>query len=87
MKRPSVLAATTGNGRPVADADLDPPNAGSDKLVDAVVAWGDLDNVVARIKEHLAAGADHVCVQVLTSEPDPAAVSAGLKQLAAVDWA
>jgi len=38
---------------------------GSDRLVDAVVAWGDVDAVAARIQKHLAAGADHVCLQVL----------------------
>ena len=38
---------------------------GSDRLVDAVVAWGDLDAVASRIEEHLDAGADHVGIQVL----------------------
>ena len=37
----------------------------SDELVDAIVAWGSLDTIAARVKAHLAAGADHVCVQVL----------------------
>lgn len=46
------------------DADLTPPG-GSDALVDALVAWGDVDRIVARIREHLAAGADHVPVQVV----------------------
>ena len=40
---------------------------GSDALVDAVVAWGDERAIVARIEEHLAAGADHVCLQPVTS--------------------
>jgi probable F420-dependent oxidoreductase len=40
---------------------------GSDRLVDAVVAYGTVDAIAARLKEHLAAGADHVPVQVLTS--------------------
>lgn len=38
----------------------------SDRLVDAIVGWGTTDQVVARIKEHFDAGANHVCVQVLT---------------------
>lgn len=38
----------------------------NDRLVDAIVGWGSLDQVVARIKEHFDAGANHVCVQVLT---------------------
>ena len=47
------------------DDDLAGP---SDKLVDAIVAWGSLDDIVARIRAHHAAGADHVCVQVLPVE-------------------
>jgi probable F420-dependent oxidoreductase len=42
-------------------------HGGSDRLVDGLVAWGDADAVRKRIAEHHAAGADHVCVQVLTS--------------------
>lgn len=38
---------------------------GSDRLVDALVAWGDDDALAARIRAHLDAGADHVVVQVL----------------------
>lgn len=35
----------------------------SDAIVDAVVAIGDVDAIVKRVKDHLDAGADHVCVQ------------------------
>jgi probable F420-dependent oxidoreductase len=49
--------------------DEDVAKPGSDRLVDAVVAYGRTDAIAARLKEHLAAGADHVPVQVLTS-PD-----------------
>ncbi len=49
--------------------DEDVAKPGSDRLVDAVVAYGTSDAIAARLKEHLAAGADHVPVQVLTS-PD-----------------
>jgi probable F420-dependent oxidoreductase len=45
------------------EADL--ADGGSDRLVDALVAWGDEEAVVARVEEHLAAGADHVAVQAL----------------------
>jgi probable F420-dependent oxidoreductase len=38
----------------------------SDRLVDAVIAWGDEDAILRRADEHLAAGADHVAIQVLT---------------------
>lgn len=42
---------------------------GSDRLVDAIVAWGDVEAVRARVRAHLDAGADHVSVQVLTEDP------------------
>jgi probable F420-dependent oxidoreductase len=35
---------------------------GSDRLVDAVVAWGSEDALRARLAAHRAAGADHVCI-------------------------
>ena len=41
----------------------------SDRLVDAIVPCGSIDVIVARIREHLDAGADHVCLQVLTGTP------------------
>ena len=41
----------------------------SDRVIDAIVAWGDEDAIVRRIREHEAAGADHVAIQVLTSTP------------------
>ena len=49
--------------------DEDVAKPGSDRLVDAVVAYGTPDAIAARLKEHLTAGADHVAVQVL-SGPD-----------------
>ncbi|HNE37882.1 MAG TPA: LLM class F420-dependent oxidoreductase [Microthrixaceae bacterium] len=48
----------------------DVADGGSDRLVDAIVVLGDLDDVLGRIRSHLDAGADHVCVQVL--HPDMA---------------
>lgn len=47
--------------------DADFADGGSDRLVDAVVAWGDESAIVARIVEHLDAGADHVCLQPVTT--------------------
>lgn len=41
----------------------------SDGLIHAVVAHGDLDAVRTRVREHLDAGADHACIQVLTANP------------------
>ena len=46
---------------------------GSDKLVDAIVVWGDVEAIQRRVRGHLDTGADHVCVQVLAEDPgDPA---------------
>ncbi|MCF2527766.1 LLM class F420-dependent oxidoreductase [Yinghuangia soli] len=49
--------------------DEDLADGGSDRLVDAIVAWGDEETVAARVHEHLAAGADQVAVQVLHADP------------------
>jgi probable F420-dependent oxidoreductase len=49
------------------EADLAP--GGSDRLIDALVAWGDEDAVRRRLHEHLEAGADHVAVHVLSADP------------------
>lgn len=46
--------------------DQDVAKPGSDRLVDAVVAYGTPDEIAARLREHINAGADHVPVQVLT---------------------
>ena len=39
-----------------------------DRVVDAIVAWGTLDDVLDRVKAHHDAGANHVCVQVLEAD-------------------
>ncbi|MBI4259432.1 MAG: LLM class F420-dependent oxidoreductase [Actinobacteria bacterium] len=44
-------------------------DGGSDRLVDAIVAWGGVERIRARVREHLDAGADHVGVQVLAEDP------------------
>jgi len=44
-------------------------HGGSDRLVDALVAWGDEEAVATRVAEHLAAGADHVALQALGADP------------------
>jgi probable F420-dependent oxidoreductase len=54
---------------------------GSDKLVDAVVAYGTTDAIAQRLHEHLDAGADHVAVQVLDGWPEDKLLQA-LRELA-----
>ena len=46
--------------------DMD--NGGSDRLIDAIVAWGDEKAIRERIQQHWDAGADHVCIQPLRRE-------------------
>ncbi|CAO5164859.1 TIGR03620 family F420-dependent LLM class oxidoreductase [Frankia sp. AiPs1] len=51
------------------DLPAGPGEAPSRRLIDAIVAYGDLDVLRERVREHLDAGADHVCVQALTADP------------------
>jgi len=61
-------------------------DGGSDEVVDALVAWGPIERVADRIREHWDEGADHVAVQVLTATPgevssaDLAALAEALRQ-------
>jgi probable F420-dependent oxidoreductase len=61
------------------EEDLTPPL--SDRLVDALVAWGDVEAIRSRVKEHHDAGADHVAVQVLPGD-DPDYVLGVYRELA-----
>jgi probable F420-dependent oxidoreductase len=60
------LANYTNNWKRLGFTDEDVAKPGSDKLVDAVIAYGTVDAIASRLQEHLTAGADHVPVQVLT---------------------
>jgi probable F420-dependent oxidoreductase len=63
--------------------DADVGNGGSDRLVDDLIAWGSPEKITQRIREHHAAGADHVCIQVLAENPaDMQAAMNGWRQLA-----
>jgi probable F420-dependent oxidoreductase len=52
-------------------SDADWADGGSDRLVDAIVAWGDEAAIAARIRAHHDAGADHVCIQPLRPDGLP----------------
>ena len=56
----------TDNLRTLGFDDDDIGGGGSDHLIDAVVPWGDTDAVAAAVRAHHDAGADHVCLQVVT---------------------
>ncbi|HUG47758.1 MAG TPA: TIGR03620 family F420-dependent LLM class oxidoreductase [Candidatus Limnocylindria bacterium] len=62
------------------EADLE--GEGSDRLIEAVVAIGDVDAIVRRVRDHLDAGADHVCLQLREERSTDPALAA-YRELAA----
>ena len=82
LRRYLTLTNYTTNWRRLGFTDDDLTGEGSDRLVDALVATGDVERVGARITEHLDAGADHVCIQLLA--PDGADLLPRFAELAAV---
>jgi probable F420-dependent oxidoreductase len=67
-----ALPNYVNNLRRLGFSDEDLANGGSDRLVDTIVAWGNMTAVVDRVRAHHSAGANHVCIQVLP--PDPQAL-------------
>jgi probable F420-dependent oxidoreductase len=61
----------TNNWLRLGFTDDDLAGGGSDRLVDALVAWGDAGAIRDRVERHHEAGADHVCLQVVTGEFRP----------------
>jgi probable F420-dependent oxidoreductase len=67
------------------DGDLVP--GGSNRLIDALIAWGDEEAIGRRLREHLDAGADHVAVQVLpTGSASDSQSQPGSDGLPLADW-
>lgn len=62
------LANYRNNWKRLGFTDDEVSRPGSDRLVDAVVAYVTPDAIAARLNEHLLAGADHVPIQVLTED-------------------
>ena len=60
------LTNYVSNWKRLGFTDEDVTRPGSDKLVDAVVAYGTPDDIAKRLSQHLEAGANHVAIQVLT---------------------
>ena len=75
-----TLPNYTNNLREFGFGDADFADQGSDRLVDAIVAWGDIDAVAKRVTALRDAGADHVCVQVI--RPDDETPRAEWRELA-----
>jgi probable F420-dependent oxidoreductase len=69
MKRYLELDNYANNLGRLGWAETDLAEGGSDKLVDAIVAWGGTGAIKSRIEEHKKRGADHVCLQVLRVDP------------------
>jgi probable F420-dependent oxidoreductase len=59
------------NWRRMGFGDEDFAGGGSDRLVDAVIVWGDEQAIRARIEKHWQAGADHVCIQAISQSALP----------------
>jgi probable F420-dependent oxidoreductase len=59
------------NWRRLGFSEDDLANGGSDRLLDAMVAWGDESAIQQRIQEHFDAGASHVCIQALDPDGQP----------------
>jgi probable F420-dependent oxidoreductase len=73
------LVNYTSNLRRLGYTDEDLSGGGSDRMIDALVAHGPSEQVAAQLAEHLGAGADHVCVQLLTrGAADPVPLYADL---------
>jgi probable F420-dependent oxidoreductase len=64
-----TLPNYVNNFREMGFGDADFAGGGSDRLVDALVAWGEVDAVAERVRRHHAAGADHVAIQAIATEP------------------
>ncbi len=64
--------------------DSDFAGGGSDRLVDAIVAWGDEETIAKRIREHWQAGADHVCIQPLRKDGELGCDMETLEKLSAL---
>lgn len=60
-----TLPNYTENLRRLGFEEDDLARGGSDRLLDAVVAWGTPETIASRVRAHRDAGADHVCIQVL----------------------
>jgi probable F420-dependent oxidoreductase len=60
----------SGNLRSLGFSEEDLSGGGSDRLVDAIVYWGDSSTVAGKVQQHFDAGADHVCIQVLSGSGD-----------------
>jgi hypothetical protein len=69
-----MLPNYVNNLRALGYDDRDFADGGSDRLLDAIVAWGDEGTIAGRVREHLDAGADHVAIQSYAEDATAALV-------------
>ncbi|MDP9296088.1 MAG: TIGR03620 family F420-dependent LLM class oxidoreductase, partial [Actinomycetota bacterium] len=69
------------NLRRLGFGDEEVAGSGNERVVNATIVVGDVDRVRTRVREHLDAGADHVCVQVIDDEESDICLPA-LRELA-----
>jgi probable F420-dependent oxidoreductase len=67
-----TLPNYTNSWREDGFGDADFADGGSDRLVDALIAWGDAGAIAERVRAHHDAGADHVCIQPVIRDLDGA---------------
>jgi probable F420-dependent oxidoreductase len=70
LARYLALENYANNWRRLGFTEDDLAGGGSDRFIDANVAWGDEKAIRARIQEHWDAGADHICIQPIRLEGD-----------------
>jgi probable F420-dependent oxidoreductase len=78
-----ALPNYANNLRRLGFSDDDLADEGSDRLIDAVIAWGGAAAIAERARQHLDAGADHVCIQLRAAASGDVCVPA-YRDLAAI---
>jgi probable F420-dependent oxidoreductase len=71
-----TLPNYTNNLRRAGFTDTDLTAGGSPHLINALVAYGNETHIATRVAEHLSAGADHVCIQVIGQSDESLALDA-----------
>ena len=77
-----ALPNYANNLRRMGWGEKDLEGGGSDRLIDAVIAWGDVDAIARRVRAHLDGGADQVCIQLRSDQSSDPALD-GYRELAA----
>lgn len=73
MTRYMVLPNYRNNWLRIGFSEADLADGGSDRLIDAMVLWGEADTIKLGLRAHFDAGATHVCIQPVHAEGDHAA--------------